>query len=452
MKKLIVIMGCVLIVMNLLMMLVSVTPADAQPHFGVYVNTHGVYTWGWDKGVDVTLTIYNESGGVVFSSDPATAPPDGQGFGIDYGDNSNVQPGYLVTLTGGTTTTHHVVTSLTMTEANPVTDTISGTAAPDSEVLVYAKITHFQGSDTSVEYTTTTAEGGNWSVEILEDLIPGEGVEALQLGENGNSTNFEWDPTFNVLLSGDVDVVWTWGWPADANITLTIDDPTNGDGDDFTYMATAPPDGDGFGIDLIGCNVQPGYLVTLSDGITSVPHTVTNLSVTYASAVTGIVKGTVLEPGAKVYVTSWSDLFEPQYVIADDEGNWITNPISPHDLYQGGRANQHDQVDNSTQDDWQFLPEIVDLLDSFDEAVANSLLTGDGRGGSAEHRLNAFRNMLQTAIDFFDGGLFEDACQQLQDAYNRCDGDSPPPDFVTGPGAPALADMILDWMNVRGCE
>jgi hypothetical protein len=95
---------------------------------------------------------------------------------------------------------------------------------------------------------------------------------------------------------------------------------------------------------------------------------------------------------------------------------------------------------------------IQDILDFFDDSAVGGSLIGNGSGNSADGRRNAFRNMLEAVSDLLAGGLTEDACQQLRDAYDRCDGIIPPSDFVAGPAAPVLAGMILDLMGQLGCQ
>ncbi|UCD29235.1 MAG: lamin tail domain-containing protein [Planctomycetota bacterium] len=99
-------------------------------------------------------------------------------------------------------------------------------------------------------------------------------------------------------------------------------------------------------------------------------------------------------------------------------------------------------------------PEVTidDIEDLIDDSVADGSLWGDGPGKSADKRLNALKNMIETAGDLIEDGLFADACQQLADAYKKTDGEDKPPDFVSGPAAAELAAMILDLMDSLGCE
>ena len=69
-----------------------------------------------------------------------------------------------------------------------------------------------------------------------------------------------------------------------------------------------------------------------------------------------------------------------------------------------------------------------------------------------EHRLNALRNMLEAAGNYIEQGSMRKACQQLLDAYHRTDGQSKPPDFVTGDAASHLANLIQGLVDSLGCS
>lgn len=93
---------------------------------------------------------------------------------------------------------------------------------------------------------------------------------------------------------------------------------------------------------------------------------------------------------------------------------------------------------------------VADILAFFDASVADGTLAGSGPGNSPEGRRAALRNMIEAAGDLIDDGAVPEACRQLLDAYQRCDGLSRPPEFVAGPAAPTLAGMILNLMAALG--
>ena len=70
-------------------------------------------------------------------------------------------------------------------------------------------------------------------------------------------------------------------------------------------------------------------------------------------------------------------------------------------------------------------------------AVSDETLAGNGPGNSATNRMNTLYNMLFSAQDLIEAGDLVGACEQLMDAYNKCDGVPQPPDFVTGDAAQA---------------
>lgn len=99
-------------------------------------------------------------------------------------------------------------------------------------------------------------------------------------------------------------------------------------------------------------------------------------------------------------------------------------------------------------------PTINSVLTFFDQSVANGLIAGEGPGKSADNRLNAFRNMLETAADLINVGDYEGACQQLASCYKKCDGMPKPPDFLSGDSDTLneLSSMITELMESLECQ
>jgi len=97
------------------------------------------------------------------------------------------------------------------------------------------------------------------------------------------------------------------------------------------------------------------------------------------------------------------------------------------------------------------VQQIADILSFMDAAVAGGTLAGDGPGNSASGRLGALRNMIEAAGSMVASGQYAEACDQLRDALNRTDGNPKPPDFVTGPDAAKLAEMIRTLRTDMGC-
>jgi streptogramin lyase len=97
--------------------------------------------------------------------------------------------------------------------------------------------------------------------------------------------------------------------------------------------------------------------------------------------------------------------------------------------------------------------QIAAIINFFDSSVSGGTLTGTGpTATSAQGHLGALRNMLVAASDLIDSAQISQACQQLLDVYQRCDGQPQPPDFVTGQAAPQLASQIQNLITNVGCQ
>jgi hypothetical protein len=93
---------------------------------------------------------------------------------------------------------------------------------------------------------------------------------------------------------------------------------------------------------------------------------------------------------------------------------------------------------------------IQDILNFFDRSIENGKL--EGRGRLANFRPWLMRKMLVIGSNFIEQEQINNACSMLQRAYNRCNTEPEPPDFVVGEAAPQLADMIQNLRTSLGCE
>ncbi|MGD8569093.1 MAG: beta-propeller fold lactonase family protein [Gammaproteobacteria bacterium] len=87
-----------------------------------------------------------------------------------------------------------------------------------------------------------------------------------------------------------------------------------------------------------------------------------------------------------------------------------------------------------------------------DTAVDNGLLAGQGPGNSASVRLDALRNKINEVGELIAAGAIEEACNKLHSIYLLVDGESQPPDFVTGDAVSGIADGVLQIMTNLGCS
>lgn len=97
------------------------------------------------------------------------------------------------------------------------------------------------------------------------------------------------------------------------------------------------------------------------------------------------------------------------------------------------------------------VEQILQILDFTEDSVTDGTLEGVGPGKSADKKLRALVNMLEFAGYLIISENYDIACDQLTAALAKCDGQSPPPDFVEGDAAENLAVMIQE-LKTELCE
>jgi extracellular solute-binding protein (family 5)/PKD domain-containing protein len=303
------------VVLAVVWVLSLVLPAAAQdpavPQLVVRPDDDQIDTWGWLANAPLTLTIDG-------ASYPGTDADGEGGAHFFLGGTLDLQSGQVVVLSDGTTTKTHTVTSLTVTAVDAATDTISGTA--DASSVVGVVVWGCDGVD------VTAGSDGTWSEEtsLYADLTPGMSGGAMQSDPDGDSTQINWwvpAPRFDVEVENDF--VDGYDWTEGTAVTLTVDDYEQ------TVTVSADPQGSGemrAQFDLRGVfDVQPGHVVTLSDGETTKTHTVTSLVVADVDVVADTVSGTAA-PGALIEVMVCNDVrCARRNEVADGAGAWTAD-------------------------------------------------------------------------------------------------------------------------------
>jgi ABC-type xylose transport system substrate-binding protein len=176
-------------------------------------------------------------------------------------------------------------------------------------------------------------------------------------------------PTFSARFPENQ--VHGYGWyPLGASIILTIDDPDNGVGVDHTdtqqiVVADWDPRQTFVQFTLGGFELQPGQIVSMTDGVTTRTHTVTNLAVTNVDPVADTVSGTAVA-GSQVEVGPVCNESHCAFrrVTTNGSGNWLANfhvtgeDDDEQDLFDivpgtGNEARQSDNDRNSTTVQWR---------------------------------------------------------------------------------------------------
>lgn len=115
-------------------------------------------------------------------------------------------------------------------------------------------------------------------------------------------------------------------------------------------------------------------------------------------------------------------------------------------------------VGGSAGDDtWEYIGELTpseqidNTLEFIDYAVADGSLEGTGLGRSAGGRLEAFSHMIESAGVLIENEQNADACDLLLSVRKKTDGQRAPTDFVAGPAAVELEQLIRDLLDSLEC-
>ncbi len=269
---------------------------DEAPDFWVAPDDDWVQSMSpWTPGATIGLTIEDGSG--VVYSDSRTVDPSGN-FNFNLWDVFDLQRGHTVTVSDGVATKTHTVTNLFVDGIDVAADTVFGRADPGTEVEVWVH-------ETGVNVTVAADGSGNWVADFsaVTDLTDGSDGGSQQRDADGDSTGVWWSgPTFTA--SPDDDWVGSMSrWTPGVTVGLTIED-----GSGVVYSDSRTVDASGnFNFNLWDVfDLQRGHTVTVSDGVATKTHTVTNLFVDGIDVAADTVYGRA-DPGTEVEVWVHAD-------------------------------------------------------------------------------------------------------------------------------------------------
>jgi hypothetical protein len=291
-----------------------------NPRFTVFPEWEWFDGMDWADGEKVTITVAGKPECKVRKTSW------GSFFNGSFGEGCDVVPGDTVTFKSGMTTRIHVVQDLAITAVDAAADTITGTADAGAIVNVWPHATGQQ-------LQATADSTGNWQADFTEvfDLVPGECGRSQINDAVGNATAVDWcmpNPRFGVRAN--VDQVEGWEWTEGETVTLTADDPDTG-GIDYTATQTvglAPwdPNQTYVSFNLWNVyNIQPGDVVSLSNGSFTKTTTVTNLAFTDIDVDHDVVTG-IAAPNSHVDIWACENAScINRHVDADGGGVWIAD-------------------------------------------------------------------------------------------------------------------------------
>jgi hypothetical protein len=202
------------------------------------------------------------------------------------------------------------------------------------------------------------------------------------------------------------------GWLVGGDVTVTADDPTTFKNPDITLVLPVD-EGGGFHGDQVFAGLEPGWFITVADGVTIKTHTVRSISITGVDPATDIVRGSA-DPYSEVRVSEDHDL-AAYWVEADAAGNWSADFSDDYDIVPGSimRALRMDDDGDFTFVDWQVPTTLGELLDDMvadgrlpNEGVANSILKQ-----AEKAPLKALTNHLKSLVN--DGVIAQQTMDQI---------------------------------------
>jgi hypothetical protein len=322
-----------------------------RPFFMVNPKDNHIWGHNWPEGASLTVTIGADPSEPDWSRVISGDDNDGN-FYIWNIDDFDIVAGNLVTVTDGDIVKDHMVTELAEVTVDAGNDTVSGIAAPGTDVFVDIYGGPFQ-------IVTADITEGTWSaVFAAGDIDIGTEGNANQCDEDGDETHIYWyvpNPRFNI--DPQANDLWGHDWEPYEEISITIDYAAGGQ-DSFTEELSEYGD---FWINLwekYSCDVSAGDTITLDDGTTTRTHVVMNLTVDSVNPAANSVSG-YAEPNSDVLVEIHGH--DPDYYVVEElwvkadgtSGEWIaqfSNPIGPG---SNGAAEQSYDDEASTRIHWR---------------------------------------------------------------------------------------------------
>jgi len=303
----------------------------------------GSFPEGTPEGIVVSLLVLDDDHNTLRYETTATVMPDwdpGRVW-VFFDLDMDLTVGNHLWVYDGANARELVVTALEVTEVDLGSYTVSGRAEPGSQVYV----------ELSAGLTTVTAdEDGNWVAGFGNSDL-GQGWAAYQLDSDEDQTRVGFYvpiPHFSVFPEWEY--VEGWDWPEGITVTATLngEDGCTANGQSG-HPAWDPPS---LFVSMTfpeGCDVATDEVVTLTDGTTTLMHTVQSLAITEVDALADTVTG-MADPNAQVHV--WPHGYDEVLVTADEDGAWMA--AFSTDLVEGicGRSEIRGDGGNATAVDW----------------------------------------------------------------------------------------------------
>jgi hypothetical protein len=314
---------------------------------------------GWPENVGITMTIDNPYNGPKVDYEDtqiSISTEDGTSVKFTTEGKIDIQPGFRVTMTDGNFIKAHVVTDLQVLSMDPVTDQVSGTATPNSRIRV-----RFWVGCNAVR-DVTTDEDGTWTADFSGicniDAFNKMRGHAKQGDTDDDSTRINFpNPRFVFGVFPEDDYTFSRNWPEGAEVTINIDDPGTTEEPDYTdTQISTKVDGR----TLVEFNyadeidIQPEFLVTVTDGNFTKGHVVTIFEVLDVDTEEDMISG-IAEPFSQIGIRLSGVCEAKRTPSSDADGVWIADFSQEGTDPDEGQCNIDESVSGQAgigDDDW----------------------------------------------------------------------------------------------------
>jgi protocatechuate 3,4-dioxygenase beta subunit len=348
-----------------------------NPYVEASLNSNWVHARGWPSGTFMTMTI---NGGAPYTAVMGPAPwnpgdPNDlvaefnlQGYAVKAGD--------VITASGGDTIKTLVVSQLDVTGFDLEQDLVSGKAASGTRIQVCANqpngcVTRWANADGAGNWTVDYQAPGTgqddpqtfdiqqnssgWAAEYDADSdrtwydwrVPNPGLSAVPDDPNGSPNN---------LILG-------WDWEPGTTLHLCIEKLPYDSVCEYSDALIVPAGWIGFAGYQLEFDVDPaifliraGQRITLTNGLHTAEHIVTNMRLAWVDFAAETIGGTA-EAGSQI--TIWAQQQDSagsakRVVSADQSGQWTASFATP-----GGRDDEQETLDLRLGQTF-FIPEQAD--------------------------------------------------------------------------------------------
>lgn len=374
--------------------LVMATPASANAAAGnlwIDPEVDMIQGWGWMTGAIVVVTI-NEDEFQIAAGEGGNfvLTLTGTGYEINAGDE--------VTATHAGSSTSHTVTALTLDQTfYPFDTNIRGTAAPDSEVVVWLSDFGQFGRNWLQGFTVTADGTGVWTLEgdfNYEEYLADHSMSDLEwkdvhVFQPDDVFTYQNDPVDEgnatlITRSGDpggvilgvypqLNTIWGHSWPY-GNLVLEVQKGSQ----KFTYNHGLHSGGDfRLHYDDHKFSLEPGNLVTARIGDFELTTQVFDIRITEIDLENDVIKG-IGAPNVDVSVEVGSSTWDPTHIrstTAGSDGKWQVDFSEAVEDFGHGWGEAYDIVELTNI--WVYTGEEIDTpsvaLETFGRTIITNL-------------------------------------------------------------------------------